>query len=283
MNDSDARVKVEEGVVFGVGGGRELRCDVYTPLTSGDPLPGVLLLHGGGWRRGSRAAMRGYGLRVGREGYVCVAAEYRLLGECAWPAALHDVKAAIRFMRANASALGLDPERIGVQGNSAGAHLALLAAGTPDRLELEGDGGHAGVSTALGAVVAIYPPTLFHFAGPVRSGALPSIALLGRDCSVEAAWQASPQAYASASFPPTFLIHGSADRVVPPAASQRMYELLNEAGASVDLHLFAGLPHGFANVPHHQRVLAREIAAFFARALNRPAVREAPGSAGANP
>ena len=277
MDDSDARVKIEEGVVFGTGGGRELRCDVYTPLTASEPLPGVLLLHGGGWRRGSRAAMRGFGLRVGREGFVCVAAEYRLLGESPWPAAIHDVKAAIRWMRANASALGIDAARIAVQGNSAGAHLALLAAGTPDKPELEGDGGHAGVSSALAAVVAIYPPSVFHFEGRPLRGAVPAIALFGMDGSAELAWQASPQAHVSPAFPPTFLIHGSADRVVPPSSSQCMYELLDAASVPVDFHMLAGLPHGFANVPDHQRLLSREIVGFLSRHLTRsaePALRK---------
>ena len=270
MNDSDARVKVEEGVVFGTGAGRELRCDVYTPLAATGPSPGLLLLHGGGWRRGSRAVMRGYGLRVGREGYVCVASEYRLVGESAWPAAIHDVKAALRWMRANAASLGIDPQRIAVQGNSAGAHLALLAAGTPNLPEFEGEGGHAGVSTQVGAVVAIYPPTIFHFDGARPSGAVPAGALLGNEGTAEIARRASPQAHVSAAFPPTFLIHGSADRVVPPSSSQRMFELLNAARVPVDFHMFARLPHGFANAPDNQRMLAREIVGFLSRHLQRP-------------
>jgi acetyl esterase/lipase len=278
VDDSDARVKVEEGVVFGTTGrgtgARELRCDVYTPLTASGPLPGLLLLHGGGWRRGNRAIMRGYGLRVGREGYVCVASEYRLVGESPWPAAIHDVKAALRWMRANAAQLGIDPQRIAVQGNSAGAHLALLAAGTANLPEFEGEGGHAGVSTQVGAVVAIYPPTVFHFDGPRPSGAVPAGALLGSEGTAEIARMAGPQAHVSPSFPPTFLIHGSADRVVPPSSSQRMFELLNAARVPVDFHMFAGLPHGFANQPENQRMLAPEIVGFLSRHLQQPAAAD---------
>jgi acetyl esterase/lipase len=212
--------------------------------------------------------MRGYGLRVGREGFVCVAAEYRLLGESPWPAAIHDVKAALRWMRAHASALGIDPERIAVQGNSAGAHLALLAAGTPGKPEFEGDGGNPGVPTALAAAIGIYAPTVFHFDGPRPSGAVPAVALLGENGSAAAAAEASPQSYASPSFPPTFLIHGSADRVVPPSSSQRMYELLREAGVAVDFHMLGQMPHGFANQPEWQRLLSREITAFLNRAMS---------------
>src|SRR5207302_107633 len=72
------RVTVEEGVVFGTGGDRELRCDIYTPPGRPTNAPGVLLVHGGGWRTGDRGELRGYGVLLGREGYVCVASEYRL-------------------------------------------------------------------------------------------------------------------------------------------------------------------------------------------------------------
>jgi acetyl esterase/lipase len=283
VDDSDVRVKVEEGVVFGTGAGRDLRCDVYSPVGATTVSPGVLLLHGGGWRRGNRAIMRGYGVRIAREGFVCVASEYRLIGESPWPAAIHDVKAALRWMRVNALNLGIDPQRVAVQGNSAGAHLALIAAATPGKPEFEGEGGHAGASTAVDAVVAIYPPTVFHFDGPRPSGAVPALALLGEAGSAEIARQASPQTYVTPAFPPTFLIHGSADRVVPPSSSQRMYELLSAARVPVDFHMFAGLPHGFANVPEHQRMLAREIVGFLSRHLQRSAESLSRTDAVANP
>jgi acetyl esterase/lipase len=269
MTDSDSSVKVEEGVVFGTGGQRELRCDVYRPLGATAALPGVLMLHGGGWQRGDRSIMRGYGLRVGREDFVCVAAEYRLRGESPWPAQIHDVKAALRWMRANASELGIDPQRIAIQGNSAGAHLALLAAGTPGRAEFEGEGGNPGVATAIAAVVAIYAPTVFHFDGPRPSGAIPAAALLGEAATAQAAAAASPRSYVHAKFPPTFLIHGSADRVVPPSSSQRMYEALSELRVPVEFHMLAQMPHGFANQPEYQRLLAPQIASFLTRTLKR--------------
>ena len=150
----DGRVTIEEGVVFGTGGGRELKADVFVPPGDVKNAPAVLLVHGGAWREGDRTQLRGYGILLGRRGYVCVASEYRLVGESAWPAQIHDVKAALRWMRANATQLGIDPAKIAIEGNSAGAHLALLAAGTPDRPEFEGEGGHAGVSTAVAAAAS---------------------------------------------------------------------------------------------------------------------------------
>src|SRR5438034_7925836 len=94
---TSGRVEIEEGVVYGRGGGRDLRCDVFTP-PGGVPngAPGILLVHGGGWRDGDRTQLRGYGVLLGRLGFVSVACEYRLLGESPWPAQVQDVKAALR-------------------------------------------------------------------------------------------------------------------------------------------------------------------------------------------
>ena len=132
MTESGGRVTIEEGVVVGKAGTRDLHADVFHPPGDVRDAPGVLLVHGGGWRGGDRTQLRGYGLLLGREGYVCVACEYRLNPEATWPDHIHDVKAALRWMRANAGQLGVDPSRIAIEGNSAGAHLALLAAGTPN-------------------------------------------------------------------------------------------------------------------------------------------------------
>jgi acetyl esterase/lipase len=105
-----AQVRIENDVVFGTGGGRELRCDVYRPDGIEAPAPGVLLLHGGGWRQGSRAMMEGYGKRLAAEGFLCVASEYRLTPEAPWPAQIEDAKAAIRWMRAHANGLVTIPK-----------------------------------------------------------------------------------------------------------------------------------------------------------------------------
>ena len=118
---SKARVQIQDDVVFGTGGRRELRCDVFTPPEGVSNRTGLLLVHGGGWENGDRKQLRGYGILLGRIGYTCVACEYRLSGEAPWPAQLVDVKAALRWMRANSARLGIDADRIAVSGNSAGA------------------------------------------------------------------------------------------------------------------------------------------------------------------
>ncbi|MDA0364654.1 MAG: alpha/beta hydrolase [Chloroflexi bacterium] len=106
------RVTIDEGVPFGTGGGRRLHADVFTPPGGASAgAPGVVIVHGGGWREGDRSQLRSYGIQLARRGFVAAAIEYRLLAEAPWPAQIHDVKAAIRWMRANAPSLGIDPER----------------------------------------------------------------------------------------------------------------------------------------------------------------------------
>jgi len=217
------RVEIRQDVVFGTGNGRDLRCDVYTPPGDETQRPGVLLIHGGGWRAGDKTQLRGYGILLGRAGYVCVISEYRLVGESAWPAQVHDVKAAVRWMRANAEELGIDPERIALEGNSAGAHVVLFAAGTPNVAEFEGDGGNPGISTSVGAVIGVYPPTM--------------------------------------------LVHGTADEVVPVSASFLMYDTLTNHKVPTELHVYAGQPHAFDADPRFGRRTADLMLLFLERYL----------------
>lgn len=283
MAPSDGRVTVEEGVVYGTAGtgGRDLLCDVYRPPGEVSDAPAVVLVHGGSWRQGDRSQLRGYGILLGRAGYVCVAPEYRLLGEAAWPAAIEDVKAAIRFVRSSASSLGVDPARIAVEGNSAGAHLALLAAGTAGVPALEGTGGHGGVSSAVAAAVAIYAPTSFFADGSAReSGGLPFMVLVeGGDDA--AAALASPVSHVTEGYPPTFLAHGTTDTTVPVSASLRMYEALAAARVPVELHLYAEQPHAFDAQPQFGRQVAAEMLLFLDRYLPA-AAGEAASSAAAS-
>ena len=150
---TEGRVELTEGVVYGHAGGRDLKANVFIPPGKPSNAPGVLMIHGGGWKNGSPDAVKGYGFLFGREGFVCVAPEYRLTGEAGWPAQIHDVKAALRWMHANAEQLGLDTSRIAVMGNSAGGHLALMLAGTQNNPKFEGESGNAGARSDIAAVV----------------------------------------------------------------------------------------------------------------------------------
>jgi len=272
------RVTIEEGVVFGTGGGRDLKVDIYTPPGKPTGAPGVLLIHGGSWSGGDRTQLRGYGILLGRLGYLCVACEYRLSGEAAWPAQIHDVKAALRWMRANADQLGLDPARVAVSGNSAGAHLALVAGGTPNLPTFEGTGGNPGTDTTVGAVISFYGPSDFGSDPKNVQGAIAQ--LMGPNVTAETLRGASPVTYTSAGYPPTLLIHGNGDELVDPESSFRVYRELAKAKVPVELHMYEGLPHAFDSSPIYGRQSADIIANFLARHLGGPAAR--PAAAGAH-
>lgn len=239
---SEGRVTIEEAVPVGRRGDRELLVDIYRPPEPLETRPGVLLIHGGGFQMGDRKQLTWYGLMLGRRGYLCVACEYRLAREALWPAQIHDVKTALRWMRANAGELGIDRERIAVWGHSAGAHLALIAGGTRNHPPFEGEGGNAGAGTDLAAVVAYYGPAELWRA---EEGWSPIEVLFGEDGTAEQGRSASPLSYVDGSYPPTLLIHGAADATVPVGQSTLMYEALSEAGAPVELLILADQPHAF--------------------------------------
>lgn len=261
-------VDIEHDVVYGDAGNRPLMLDIYRPREPNGAA--VLIVHG--WSRGSKDMLVEPAKALARQGFAVLAQEYRLTGEAPFPANIHDVKRAIRWAKSHAEELGFDPDRLCLEGHSAGAHLVLLAAGTPEDPRLDPPEGLGGVSTRVAAVVAIYPPTLFHMGEARPSGSLPARVLPGADASEEAAALASPIEHLTADYPPTMLLHGDADKVVPVSASRRFEERLRAVGGKVDLHIYAGLPHGFANHPEIRPAMMGMIGGFFRRWAIAPEV-----------
>jgi len=141
-----------ENVVFGTGGGRELKLDLYMPAGDG-PHATVLLVHGGGWTGGNKEAFRPFAQQLAARGFVTATVEYRLATESKFPGAVEDCKAAARWLRANATTYKIDPARIGAVGGSAGGHLVGMVATTSEPAQFEGKGGNADQSSALRAAV----------------------------------------------------------------------------------------------------------------------------------
>ena len=106
---------------IGLAGTRDLEGDLFFPPGDEKNRPAILVVHGGGWREGDRKQLRGYGILLAREGFVCLCSSYRLSTEDIWPAQIQDINCAIRYLRSNSEDLGIDPDRIGISGNSAGA------------------------------------------------------------------------------------------------------------------------------------------------------------------
>ena len=124
-------VTVQRDVVYGKGGGRDLHLDLFVPKDKSAVRPGIVFIHGGGWSGGSRGQFQRQAAYLAGKGYVGACIEYRLSSEAKYPAAVEDCKCAVRWMRANAKRLHIDPKRIAVCGGSAGGHLASLLGSFP--------------------------------------------------------------------------------------------------------------------------------------------------------
>jgi acetyl esterase/lipase len=255
-------VRSEEEVVVHHFGGRELKVDVFRPVNPSGPVQGLLFLPGGGWQTANRAPLKErYGVRLATRGYVCVTGEYRVMDEAPWPAQIQDVKATIRWMRANSDSLGIDPAAIVVGGKSAGGHLALLAAGTQGHDMFEGNSGHTTVTSDVAAVIGVAP-----VADLTEWARRPSmVKLFGENPTAEVVKAASPIAHVKAVYPPTLLVHGTADTRVPHAMTMRMVQALEQAGVPVDLHLYAGQDHFFDQEPQFCDAIVDAMALFIAR------------------
>ncbi|MBV08665.1 alpha/beta fold hydrolase [Rubinisphaera sp.] len=140
-------------VTFARYGDRTLEMDIYRPKEVWGELPAIVCIHGGGWANGNRVNHENIAQALAARGFVVATISYRLSGEAPFPAAIHDCKAAVRFLRAHAKEYGIDVENIGAIGLSAGGHLTALLATSSGVPELEGDGGHAGFSSAIQAAV----------------------------------------------------------------------------------------------------------------------------------
>lgn len=237
-------VSVEKDVVFRKGGTMELRCDIYRPPAGTEKRMATIHFHGGGFRGGNKESLSERVQPLASRGYIAITAQYRLSGQAKWPSQIEDAKALIRWTRANADRLGIQADRIAVVGYSAGGHLALFAAGTPDRPEFEGSGGNAGVSTKVAACVAYYPATGVR---PRADGT--ADALLPPGSNEAAHRAASPTSYITSAFPPTVIFHGLEDVTIPVESSQRLFQQLRDAKVPSELHTFDGVPHVFDSHP----------------------------------
>jgi len=250
----DADVIQEGNITYGKGGDRDLQLDLARPEGDG-PFPALVFVHGGGWRGGHRAGYRGEIVEAAKRGYVAVTVTYRLTEADAegkakfpFPAQVHDVKCAVRWLRANAAKYHVDPERIGATGGSAGGHLSLMLGLTDASARLEGDGGHADQSSRVQAVVNYFGPTDMIDLSRTSPGAKPIVAsFLGgapQDAR-ETYLAASPTTYVSQDDPPVLTLHGADDRLVPPDQARLLDRKMRAAGASHTLVLLEGQVHGF--------------------------------------
>lgn len=232
-----AGVKRIDGVVYASYGKRSLQLDLYLP--AGRPAPAIVFVHGGGWRSGNRDEFGPIATRLAQRGYASAAISYRLSPEARYPAAVDDVKAAVRWLRANSEGYGIDPSRIALAGGSAGGQLASLAAMTGD-----------GASTVQ-AIINIdglsdftSPEALLHEDDPAKNPSAAGQWLGGRYADKADVWRdASPLTHAGKDTPPILFI-GSAQKRFG-VGREAVVETLRPYGISTSIVDLPGTPHSF--------------------------------------
>jgi arylsulfatase A len=221
----DPQFTVVPDVQYCTGGGKPLLMDVFIPKhRNGTPTPAVLWIHGGGWERGDKSSNSGAQF-LADEGFVTASLSYRLSGDSPFPAAVEDCKCAIRFLRASAPKYGIDPDRIGAAGSSAGGHLAELLATADQSAGLEGDGGWQNVSSKVQAAASYYGVS--DLTVPFPQDTVRVIVKFFRGTEEEKPElyrKASPILYVSKDDPPLLLVHGEKDDGVPFDQSVRIAE-----------------------------------------------------------
>lgn len=255
-------VRTEHDVDY-LGGGRPEKADLYLPANPrlGQKFPAVVIIHGGGWAGGEKRASReiNIGTTLAQHGYVGMSIDYVLANAehpgPTWPQNLHDCKTAVRWLRANAERLHVDPAHIGVIGGSAGGHLAAMVGLCGGELDPPGAG-----DTRVQCAVDLYGPVLWFENQDI------SMFRKTRAEAPELYKQADPRTHIDKNDPPLLILHGTADKTVPVADSEALAAAMKAAGASHQLEIIPDAAHSFHLQPK-QRDLRPLVLGFFDKHL----------------
>lgn len=265
-------LKSQLGVTYAKYGDRTLEMDIYRPRDAWGELPAVVCIHGGGWAKGNRTSHARVAQAIAARGYVAATISYRLSGEAPFPAAIHDCKAAVRYLRANAKELGIDAENIGAIGLSAGGHLTALLASSAGVSELEGDGGNPEFSSAIQAAVPMGAQTDFlsqrtrDISAQGDRGKIWRQFLSGSQQErLETYRLASPLHHLDRSDPPCWFITGETDD--PSTHADGFRAQMDELKIPSGLTVIEGAPHPFLGKQVWFDEMLEKADAFFAEHL----------------
>ncbi len=237
--------------------GKSLKLNLYVPKNLKGPVPCLVFIHGGAWKKGKKEDYLFYNLHFAKKGYVTASISYRLSGEAKFPAAVQDVNCAIRWIRANAKEYSINPEQIGAVGGSAGGHLAMLA-GFSDDPVLEGKEGNLDQSSKFQAIVNFYGPSDLT-SEDVRGRGEP-ISFFGKtiDEAPDMYALGSPIKHLTKDAPPILTFHGTIDKIVNVNQSDKLHKRLDELGVVNYYDRLEGWPHTMdisKNVNEHCRYI----------------------------
>lgn len=237
-------VELLTDVTYGQVADRPLKLDLYKPVKLDKKVPALIFIHGGAWKGGNKDMYRPYAARYAERGYVVASISYRLSGEAPFPAAVQDAKCAVRWMRANAAEHKVDPNYICVLGGSAGGHIALMVGYCPDNKDLESSGGHETFSSKVQAVVDIYGPCDLTVPGLRDASSIRRfLAEKTYDDAPDLYRKASPLHHVTKDDPPTLILHGTLDSLVPISQSDELARRLKQAGVPCTYDRLEGWPH----------------------------------------
>lgn len=236
------KFQMEKAVIYEIVGQDSLKVDVFTPPAVGHKkIPVVILIHGGGWLTGSRENQNIMAQHLASNGYGAMTVSYRLGFTAPYPAAVQDIKSAIRWARKNAGTFGFDPDKIILLGASAGGHLATLAGVTPD---LDIFGINPQISDAVQAIVNLDGIVSFVHPEASAEGKMASQWLGGSKETHYEVWKAaSPLEYVNASSPPVLFVNSSQPRF--HAGRDDMMDLLKNLGIYHRQVTLESSPHSF--------------------------------------
>lgn len=244
-------VQLDRDIVYATMDGHELKLDIAYPKDNKGNLRAVVYFHGGGWEAGDKEADRA--ITFAKNGLVGIAIQYRLSGVAQFPAAVNDCKTAVRWTRVNAKKYGINPDKIGVMGESAGGHLAALVGMSNGDSYLEGNGPYKEYSSNVQAVVDCFGPTdltlLKDSPSPMKPdskiGQIASWLGKSMEEAPEIAKKANPITYIDPKDPPVLILHGEEDNLVPMQQSEIFYDAMVKAGVKTKFVRVKNAGHGF--------------------------------------
>lgn len=274
-------------------GFRPLKMDIWLPRQAAGPVPLVVWVHGGAFQLGDRRelpptfAPNSVFRLLNEAGIACATVDYRHCLEAPFPAQLHDLKAAVRYLREYADHLNIHPDQFGAWGESAGGHLAALLGLTGDRADLDGGLGAHGHPTGVSAVVDFYgvsslvdmppmetpeglfPPALTA-AVPAGMSLQPGPMLVGGSDSPDLLAAASPVSYVAPGAPPFLLVHGDSDGLVPHFQTDLLAAALADAGVEHQVVTIKGGDHCFFGAEDQLDHILDAAVGYFSRKLGTP-------------